>query len=164
MNEKETEIHPSLPEAPLPQELPLMGETTLLELDFTEVKTEFEPLPVGQYPAVVSEIERVAESKKSGQPFLKFTFRVTMEEYEGRKLFDNYSLSADALWKLAKTLEALGYPVVGKKIALDYQMLLGAPCQLVVGQGIYQGKIKNEVGDVLPASASDEMGGGPAPF
>ena len=172
-NNVQPDVNPQ-PEAPPALPGPPAGEIPFeegserfptLELDFTDVTTEFEPLPVGQYPAVVSNVEHIPQSKSSGRPFLKFTFTVTgPEEYVGRKLFDNYSLTKDSRWKLAKTLEALGYEVVGKRVGLNVSALLGLPCQLVVSQGVYQGKLKNEVQDVLEVDAGEAEAGDPAPF
>ncbi|KPK91445.1 MAG: hypothetical protein AMJ88_13620 [Anaerolineae bacterium SM23_ 63] len=136
-----------------------------IELDFTDVSVGFEPLPIGRYQAVVSSVEQVAKSKQSGKPFLKFTFTITEQsEHAGRKLFDNYSLVKEARWKLARTLEALGYSVVGKRVGLHIPSVIGLPCQLVVSQGVYKHKITNEIEEVLPIDAQEVIEGAPAPF
>lgn len=131
----------------------MVGVGGTLTLDFTGVQTEFEPLPVGTYNAVVAEIEHVPHSAKSNEPYLKWVFEITDEGYSGRKLFHNTSLQPAALWKLGKTLEALGVDVPQAEFQLDLRALLGLPCQLAVSVRVHQGKNRNDITDVLPVAS-----------
>lgn len=138
--------------------------TRILSLDLTGVSTEFVPIPVGLYAAMVDEVEYVPTSKKSGQPGLKWIFTITGKPNDGRKLFYHTSLVPQALWKLAKVLDALGMENVADNpnLQLDLDVMVGLPCTLSVTIGSYQGKPKNEIVDVLPGTT---IGAGePAPF
>jgi len=66
------------------------------------------PIPADTYECSVEEMEYVAESKSSGEPFAKFTFTVDATEHEGRKLFWNRSLQAKDLGYFKKALLACG--------------------------------------------------------
>lgn len=135
----------------------------ILHIDMTGVATEFVPVPVGLYPAVVDEVEYVAASKKSGQPGLKWSFVTTTAPYVGRKFYYHTSLVEQAMWKVAKTLDALGMEGVANNpdVKLDLDEMVGLPCILSISIGSYNKKPKNEVVDVLPAS---DLGAIPAPF
>lgn len=124
----------------------------ILELDLSEVSTDFEAMPVGLYGAVVGEALHVPISKKSGKPYVKITFDVTAEGYSGRKQFGNYSLSPAALWKLAKLLDSLGFDVDEDHFKLDLDAMIGLPCVLSLSVETYNNKIKNVIMDVLPAT------------
>jgi len=147
---------PAAPPVPKP---PGEGDTVVLpggqvlKLDFTGVSTDFEPLPVGNYQAVVAEAEYIARSEKSGNPYLKFVFEIHEEGYAGRKLFLNTSLQPAALWKLGKVLHALGIEVPQSEFTLDLSVLAGMPCTLAVAAREYQGKMRNDVTEVMPPAS-----------
>jgi len=123
-----------------------------LEINMEGVSTEFEPLPVGTYLASVYEVEHQAASKKSGNPQLRWTFEIQHEDYKGRRVWTYTSLVHDALWKLAKTLNALGVEIPDGSLQLDLDSLVGLPCMVSVTQDTYQGKTSNPVNEVLPVS------------
>lgn len=148
---------PNAPAPPAPPAAPPVEAVTVAEdsssvlvIDIEGVSTKFVAMPVGVYTAVVDEAEHVPSSKKSGNPFIKFTFSITHPEFDGRKQFHNCSLVKGALWKLLKTLEALGVPHEGTELRLDLEGLVGLPCSLSLGIEDYKGKPKNSVIDVLP--------------
>lgn len=161
MKQQQKRKQPPQPSAPpaRPPRPPAEGDKvqaadgTVLTLDFTGVSTEFEPLPVGIYQAVVSELEYVASSEKSGNPYLKFVFEIREEGYTGRKLFMNASLVPNALWKLGKVLDALGVEVPQGEFNLELDSLVGLPCTLAVASREYQGKMRNDVTEVMAPSA-----------
>jgi hypothetical protein len=136
----------------------------VLNLNLKGVTTTFVPVPVGLYAAMVDEVEYVPTSKKSGKPGLKWIFVATQEPHAGRKFFHHTSLVEQAMWKLAKTLDALGMENVenNENLQLDLNAMVGLPCTLSISIGSYQGKPKNEVVEVLPSV--DLGAGAPAPF
>lgn len=155
---------PPPPPAPPAPGSPDVEAPRVLDLDFTGVTVSFEPVPVGNYPCVVDEVTYIPHSKKSGQPYVTFIFKVTdPAQYAGRKFFMNCSLQQDALWKLAQTMDALGKTVPEGHLQLDLDGLAGLPCVVSVSIGSYQGKPKNEVVDVLPAAGTATVGAS-APF
>jgi hypothetical protein len=139
------------------------SETRVLRINMSGVTTEFVPVPVGLYPAVVEGVEYVSASKKSGQPGLRWIFVTTVKPHAGRKFFYHTSLVEQAMWKLAKTLDALGMENVADNpdLKLDLDEMTGLPCTLSISIGSYQGKPKNEIVDVLPMT---ELGAVPPPF
>ena len=151
------------PEAPAPPAAPAApaaaagavppaapADPDILVIDIAGVSTKFEAMPVGIYSAVVDEVEHIVASKKSGKPYIKFTFMITTPEFDGRKVFHNCSLEKAALWKLLKALEALGMDIEGDTLQLDKEAMIGLPCNLSLAIEDYQGNAKNNVQDVLP--------------
>lgn len=122
-----------------------------ITLDFEGISTEFEPLPVGTYEASVKDVKYTAESQKSGKPYLTYVFEVEDPAYKGRQLFHNESLQPQSLWRVAKTLKALGVRVPKGEFNLDIDELVGLSCRIAVGMDTYRGEPKNSVEEVLPA-------------
>ena len=68
------------------------------ELNFDSNKIEpvgsFEPVPVGDYIAVISASEKKANSKGTGE-FLQLTYTIVDGEFKGRKIFDRLNIRND---------------------------------------------------------------------
>lgn len=143
-------VPPAPPAAPPVEAVAVSDSSNVLVIDIQGVSTSFEAMPVGVYSAVVDEVEHIPSSKKSGNPFVKFTFNITDPDFDGRKQFHNCSLVKSALWKLLKTLDALGIPAEGDELRLDLEGMVGLPCSLSLSIEDYQGKSKNDVMEVLP--------------
>jgi hypothetical protein len=89
----------------------------------------FEPLPPATYTLEVDNID-VKTSKASNQPYMSMTYKVVDDdEFAGRKIFDNLSLSENALWKFKDFSLAVGVDV-GKEF--DTEEFLGLDFQAVV--------------------------------
>lgn len=121
------------------------------------VRTELPQLPPGYYPAEVDQIEYVAQSKASGQPFLNWRFTLTEGEFKGQKAFFVTSLQQDSLWNLKRTLIELGVDEATlddeEGVEIDPDQLKGVACTLVVEPDEYQGAYKGSVTRVLPPGA-----------
>jgi hypothetical protein len=113
----------------------------------------FEPLPENTYLAVPEEV--TMEPGGANGPYWKWTFKIAEgQEYAGRKLFMNTSLSEKALWKLKETFEAFGVST-----DTDTDDLIGKPVKLYVvqrpiEQGKRKGEIGNEIRNLLPADGT----------
>ena len=96
-------------------------------LNLADVKTTFEPVPVGNYDVSIVKAEQTL-SKSSNQPMIAVQYRINSpEEHEGRLLFDNFSLQPQALWKLKTLLEALAWPGTDEDgLELSVDELIGA--------------------------------------
>lgn len=109
---------------------------------------DFEAIPEDIYEAVLDgEVE--ANDGPKGL-YWKWTFKVTTEGYDGRKLFLNTSLNEGARWKLKEVFEAFGMPT-----DTDTDDLIGKPVKLqvvqrIIGAGNRKGEIGNEIRQVLP--------------
>lgn len=140
-----------------------------IPVSFADVESrEFEPLPVGRYPAAVSVLEYVAESARSGEPALAWQFTVQGGGNDGRIGFLNTSLQVgdeatgkkDARWATMRVLKALGFPEEEiKSRAWDFEdpeaidEIVGRECIIVIGHEMYEGEKRQRVRRVLPASA-----------
>jgi hypothetical protein len=82
-----------------------------LKTDYTEVNAGFEPLPVGEYECIVSEV-KVTESS-TNKPMLKVTLTVREDvEQAGqkRKFFDNMVEQDSMMWKFQQVAKAAQVP------------------------------------------------------
>lgn len=132
-----------------------MTKEGAVHIDFTGVSTEMEAVPPNYYHATVFEAS-VGPSKSSGQPTLFLQFSISEGEYAGRRLFDNPSLQPQSLWRVKRTLIALGYDAVADlegAIELVPADLIGLPCVLAVEADVYQGQPRARVTRVLPEDA-----------
>jgi len=145
-------------------------------VSFADVESrEFEPLPVGRYPAKVSVVEYVAESARSGEPTLAWQFTVQGGDYDGRIGFLNTSLQVgdeetgkkDARWATMRVLKALGFSEDEIKArSWDFEdpdtmdMLIARDCIISIGHEMYEGEKKQRVRRIFPISELKEA----APF
>ena len=114
-----------------------------INLNFTDVKSEFEILPKGKYYGKV--VKAVAEMNKVGDALVvKLQWEVQDEEYAGSKIFDNLSTKPQALFKLKNLLDVLGFDASGE-FELDPESLIDQECYLMVDIQNYQGKDSNTV-------------------
>lgn len=124
-----------------------------LPLDFTGVAEKLSALPPGNFPAIIENVEEKTSS--TGNPMLLFTFRITAGPHAERKVFQNYSLTPEALWKLYQTLRNLGFTEeeLAGQFELDPNELINLECTLVLKPSEYQGRVTHKVATVLPAGA-----------
>lgn len=112
-----------------------------LNLDFSNVPSR-EPLPEGVYDVTIGKVEQVMS--KTNKPMLKVEFEVQSEEYQGRKLFSNYVLTEDCMWKVKELFDSLGLDT-SQVLDIDTDELVGMGCMAKVAQREYQGEIQNEI-------------------
>ncbi len=125
-----------------------------LVIDFNNVNEGgYEPLPVGTYDAVISGLE--IKTSKAGNPMFSVTFNIQHEDFKNRKLFSHYVLNNEiALGRLKKFLLNV-FPDI-ELSHLDLGALcadgsgLGRSCALKVVQRPYEGRMTNDVKEVLP--------------
>jgi hypothetical protein len=142
-----------------------------LRINFAEVEGSFTPLPGDTwYQATIERVE-VRESNSSDNDYLNWEFKVTEDEYEGRRLWMISSFSEKALFRLKDTLVAL--EVIDPEDELDIEWedgvditpkegplvtnpeLDGIACEVLVTNEVYEGKERNRVSDVrLPGASS----------
>lgn len=95
---------------------------TVVNVDFTDVETGAGYLPAGSYRARVQSIE-----VKAGQQadYLNWCFVSVEPGTEGMVGYLKTSLADKALWKLKRTLEALGAEIPQSKLRLDTEKFIG---------------------------------------
>jgi hypothetical protein len=125
----------------------------MLQIDFTDVKV-IEPIPVGTYQVLVTN----AEAKEGKEfPYVSWEFTVDGGEFDGRKVWNNTSVSPKALWKLKEALIALGADPasLGGAVTFDPADYVGSQCMAIVNiePRSDNGDNRNTVTKLLPLPA-----------
>lgn len=125
------------------------------KLDFTGVES-FARCSEGVHTAKLIEIEEAIT--QSGDDMLKATFEVISGQDKGCRVFDNFTLSDKALWKLKQFLVSAGVKADGK-VAVDLDKLIGKVCDITVIHEEYNGVTRAKISDyqklIKPAKAAD---------
>lgn len=75
-------------------------------INLRDIKTGSEPVPEGRYNVIVDKAE-LAVSEKGNQT-INVTFKITDGDYEGKLLWDTFTLIQNSYWKLKAFLDATG--------------------------------------------------------
>jgi hypothetical protein len=103
----------------------------------------FTPLPKAWYDVEIEDVEEVASksAKNAGKPMYKYKFKVIGGDYDGRKLFTQACLWAEAIFTQRDIQAALGIPLgepnaQGKRAFLiaDEDELIGKELKVYVVQ------------------------------
>lgn len=101
-------------------------------------------VPDGRYVARVSDVQE-REGKESGNPYLNIELTIQEpEEFLGRKLWDVFMLSANALWKLRNFCKTIGFDLTGAA-ELDTDDLQDLVVGVQVTTEVYQERERNRV-------------------
>jgi len=125
-----------------------------INLDFTEVESkDFGALAEGKYFAKIKNItEKVSTT---GKDMLLMEYEVISnvegEETKGKKVFNNYILTKNCLWKLQSLLGALGMDASGL-MNLEPTAIIGETVGLLLGVEEYNGREKNIIKKHIAAS------------
>ena len=118
----------------------------MLNLDFSNVPKR-EPLAEGVYELTITAVE-VTTSKEKKTPMLKVTF----DEIETKtRIWENYVIQDNALWKLQELLDVIGIDTSGDLSGFDEQELVGVVVQAKVIQDEYNGQTTNRIKKILAA-------------
>ncbi|TWT51814.1 hypothetical protein KOR42_32870 [Thalassoglobus neptunius] len=122
----------------------------------------FDPLPVGDYPFLISGVED--KNNNQGRPYgVKFEFTIEGSKYAGRKLFEFLNLGHDnpAARDLAgKILRAIVH-AIGKSRIANTQELIGGRGVVKVGQKRNkEGELENVIRDYSPSKNPYANGSG----
>lgn len=81
----------------------------------------FEPIPSGKYKVSVTEctIKESKSKKNKGKPYYNMELTVQDGNYEGKKVFTNVMLWAEAGYSLAQILKAVGAKFDGADFIVD---------------------------------------------
>ena len=132
----------------------------LITMVITINQTTYEPLPTGEYLAIIDDIE--FDEGKFGEQ-LKFRFSL-LGEFEGRFLHGWTSTKFSPISKLyAWTKAALGGPPISKERRFESDQIVGNKVLLVIVQKQGENGMYNRIEDVKPFK-SDSLGAGSDPF
>ena len=125
-----------------------------LKIDFSGVES-FQRPSEGQHVVKIAS----ADLKKSqgGNDMIVVAYEVTKGQDKGARVFENYPLAENALWKLKGMLQAIGMKCDGK-VQLDLDKLIGKMCIVEVIDDEYEGKLRSRVQECrkLAAVADEE--------
>ena len=117
-----------------------------INLDFSNVAKR-EAIPEGVYESVIATAEE--KMSKNGKPMLTVGFDITTDNQSNDvRIWENYVLQENTLWKLSELLNVLGYDVSG---ALDFDPndLIGSAVRVKVVQEDYNGNAVNRIKKIL---------------
>lgn len=117
-----------------------------VKLDMTGVES-YTRCPEGEWLAKLSSIEE-GTVQGSGDDCLKARFEVIKGSAEGCAVFETFSLTEKALWKLKGFLEAIGMKANGK-LSLDLDKLEGKVCIIDVIHDEYNGQKRAKIASYL---------------
>lgn len=124
-----------------------------LKVDMTGVES-YTRCSEGEHLAKVKKVE-MGTVQGSGDDCIKAVFEVLKGADKGCQVFETFSLSEKALWKLKSFLQAIGIKADGK-LTLDLDKLEGKVCVIDVVHEEYNGQKRAKISSYLKESAEDE--------
>lgn len=124
-----------------------------VKLDMTGVES-YTRCPEGEHLARVKKAE-MGTVQGSGDDCIKAVFEVIKGDGKGCNVFETFSLSEKALWKLKSFLSAIGLKCDGK-FQLDLDKVEGKICVIDVIHEEYNGQKRAKIDSYLKQSSDDE--------
>lgn len=124
-----------------------------VKLDMTGVES-YTRCPEGEWLAKLSSIEE-GTVQGSGDDCLKARFEVIKGSAKGCAVFETFSLTEKALWKLKGFLEAIGMKANGK-LSLDLDKLEGKICVIDVIHDEYNGQKRAKIASYIKPEDDEE--------
>lgn len=124
-----------------------------MKLDMTGVES-YTRCPEGEWLAKLTKIEE-GTVQGSGDDCLKARFEVIKGSAKGSNVFETFSLSEKALWKLKSFLEAIGMKANGR-ISLDLDKLEGKICVIDVIHEEYNGTKRAKISAYIKPEDDDD--------
>lgn len=123
-----------------------------VKVDFTGVES-FNRASEGQHVVKIATAEM--RESQGGNDMISVAFEVTKGQDKGARVFENYPLAENALWKLKGMLQAIGMKCEGK-VQLDLDKLVGKVCIVEVAHEEYEGKLRARVQECRKLAAAAE--------
>jgi hypothetical protein len=134
-----------------------MGNLDGFDANNVEPQTGFEPIPVGKYPAIITESEMKATKSGEGE-YLQLTFEVVGEQYKGRRLWARLNLKNknETAVKIAQAELSAICRAVGVMTPSDSSQLHNIPLQIDVGmeKNKENGEMTNRLKGYHPAAGA----------
>lgn len=125
-----------------------------VKLDMTGVES-YTRCPEGEWLAKLSSIEE-GTVQGSGDDCLKARFEVIKGSAKGCNVFETFSLTEKALWKLKSFLEAIGMKANGK-LSLDLDKLEGKVCIIDVIHDEYNGQKRAKISAYIKPEDEEDL-------
>src|SRR5690348_16214678 len=131
--------------------------SSVVEVDFTGVESGGGRVhvPEGDYALKIAKTA-LKKGQDSGNPFIEITFEISKGDQSKKKLFDNFSLTKQSLWKLRGLLEACGKQVPQKAVKLDLHKMISWECAGAAADEEYEGKKKSSLVAHFPLAELNE--------
>lgn len=130
-----------------------MAKNRKLKVDMTGVES-YTRCSEGEHVAKVKKVE-MGTVQGSGDDCIKAVFEVLKGSDKGCQVFETFSLSEKALWKLKSFLQAIGIKADGK-LTLDLDKLENKVCIIDVIHEEYNGQKRAKISSYLKDSADEE--------
>ncbi len=114
------------------------------KIDFSGVET-FQKAPEGTHVVKVATMEEV--SFQSGNDGFKVAFELIKGSAKGARVYENFPLADNSLWKLKSLLEAVKIKCDGR-IMLDTDKVVGKTLEIDVTHEEYNGQMKARVAEM----------------
>lgn len=114
------------------------------KIDFSGVET-FQRAPEGTHTARVVEMEEA--TFQSGNEGFKVAFEITKGAGKGARVYENFPLAENSLWKLKSLLEAVKIKADGR-IMLDTNKVVGKTLEIDVYHEEYEGRTRARLGEM----------------
>jgi hypothetical protein len=126
-------------------------------VNFSGVEAGRRAVPDGTYQAEVTSAE-LQEAKSSGNPMIVVKWKILSGKGKGATVYDNISLTPQALWKLRGCLEALGIEAQEDDVeASDYaEAMVGEQAEVTITNETYEGEQRPKVTSYGSAGEEEE--------
>lgn len=125
------------------------------KIDFSGVET-FARAPEGVHVAKIVTVEET--TFQSGNEGFKVAFEILKGAGKGARVYENFPLADNSLWKLKTLLEAVKIKCDGR-IILDTDKLIGKTLEIEVYHEEYDGKMRARLGEMrklTPVESDDD--------
>ena len=125
-----------------------------MTLDFTGVES-FKKASEGLHVCKIATAE--VKQSQGGNDMIVVAYEVIKGDDKTARVYENYVLAENSLWKLKGLLQAIGMKADGK-VSLDLDKLIGKVVNVMVKHEEYDGKIRARVDEVskFTAATADE--------
>lgn len=114
------------------------------KIDFSGVES-FQRAPEGTHTAKVVGMEEA--TFQSGNEGFKVAFEITKGAGKGARVYENFPLAENSLWKLKSLLEAVRIKADGR-IMLDTNKVVGKTLEIDVYHEEYEGRMRARLGEM----------------
>jgi hypothetical protein len=116
----------------------------------------FEPIPDGAYHVKLRDVDTTRSGAKG--PYWSWEFEIVDEEFKGRRLWNNTSLSEAAAFKMKETFEAFDVPLDTDTDELIGEVVKAVVSQRTIQEGQRKGEVANQI-DRLKKADADILAG-----
>ena len=119
------------------------GKSRTVSIDFEGVEAGGRACPDGTYEAEITSVTE--EESSAGNDMLVAKWKILSGKGKGAVIWDNLSLTPQALWRLKGLLEALEIEVPDGTMDIEIEDLVGQTCTIEITNETYEGKQRPKV-------------------